>query len=427
MLVYLDTIVAFVVVMLGFSLLITLFNQIVSAILGLRGTNLLNGIETMLKTLDPELKDHAKAIGAKILTNPTVSDSIFANFRKEQGIVGRLIHRYKLANAIGPDALIRTMREIADDKDFNEDTRKKIGKLITEIDPEVQRKLENITAAFNLLQPEPGFAVQVDDYLTRLGNSAQQSVGKVEAWFNVSMKRVSQRFAMQMRISTVICAFVLAFGIHLDTFTLANRLLGSPELRAQAIAQSSAMLAEAQAILGDQASAKPFSATAPQSSSPEVLKSAMQQLIKNNINKDAEAQPGKLDSVPEFKTPAEAEKWLNDNLNPNVTPQRRQQLAGIYGQLVVSGLQQKAKDVAGILQKTGLDLVPGERSWNTFKASPIKFFFGFDGMRNFIGVLLTAGLLALGAPFWYNALKTLTSLRSQVSIKSEEQKKDAAS
>ena len=75
MLVYLDTIIAFVVVMLGFSLLITLFNQTVSAFLGLRGTNLLWGIETMLRTLDPKLSADAKKIATRILSSPVVSAS----------------------------------------------------------------------------------------------------------------------------------------------------------------------------------------------------------------------------------------------------------------------------------------------------------------------------------------------------------------
>ena len=41
MLHYLDTIIAFVVILLGVSLLITILNQMISALLGYRGTNLL--------------------------------------------------------------------------------------------------------------------------------------------------------------------------------------------------------------------------------------------------------------------------------------------------------------------------------------------------------------------------------------------------
>jgi hypothetical protein len=43
------------------------------------------------------------------------------------------------------------------------------------------------------------------------------------------------------------------------------------------------------------------------------------------------------------------------------------------------------------------------------------------------GIIFSAGLLSLGAPFWYNALKNLTSLRSTVaqniSKEQEEEKK----
>ena len=423
MLVYLDTIIAFVVVMLGFSLLITLANQMISAFLGLRAHNLLWGIDSMLRTLDPNLHADAENIARRILSNPVVSDSIFARVRDSNiPILGGLLRRWKLANAIGPEAFIRSLREIGNGLTAtNPNLSQTIQTLIEQVDPEIQRKLQNVTTAFAELKPAPGFSVQIDEYLKRMGNSAQQSVGRLEAWFNVAMNRVSQRFTMHMRISTVVFAFVLAFGIHLDTFALANTLLGSPELRSQAVAQSSAMLAEAQSILGEQATGKPFSAPSDHTSSPEVLKSSMQQLIKNDVKPD-EAQPGKLDSVPVFNSTAEAEKWLNGNLNPNVSAQRKQELAAIYARYVINGLKIKASDVAGILQKTGLDLVPGERSWAKLKENPLKFFFAFDGIRNFFGILLTAGLLAMGAPFWYNALKSLTSLRPQVATRAEQQK-----
>ena len=428
MLVYLDTIIAFVVVMLGFSLLITLANQMISAFLGLRGTNLLWGIEAMLRTLDPKFNVDAKKIATQILSNPVVSDSIFARWPNNIPVIGRLVRRWKLANAIGPEAFIRSLREVANDfSGQNQSISTAITDLIAEVDPEVQRKLRNITDAFANLRPQAGFQVQIDDYLKRMGNSAQQSVGRLEAWFNVAMNRVTQRFTMHMRISTVIFAFVLAFGIHLDTFALANQLLGSPELRGKLVAQSTAMVAEAQAILGEQAAGKPFSSPNAESSSPEVLQTSMKQLIKNNI-KSNEAQPGKLkpDSVPLFKNADEAEKWLNDNLNPNVSAQRKQELLSIYGRYVVEGLKAKAADVAKIMENAGLILIPPDRNWAAFRQSPLKFFFGFAGTRNFLGILLTAGLLAMGAPFWYNALKTLTSLRPMVATRSEQQKQAAA-
>lgn len=422
MLAYLDTLIAFAVIMLGFSLLITLFNQMVSALLGLRGKNLFWGIETMLTALDPTLKDQAKQIADKLLTNPVVSDSIFNKFNS-QSRLGRLIHPWKLANAIGPDALVRGLRQIADDTATDAKVKTILTNLISQVDPEANRKLELVTQAFTKLEPPPGFSVQVDEYLKRLSNTAQQSVGQLEAWFNVTMTRVSQRFTMKIRIVTVVAAFLLAFGIHLDTFQLANQLLGNPEVRAKTVALSKSMLEEADAILGEQGG-QPASTPSEMSTSPKVLKAAMEQLIKQDINKDTEAQPQKLDSVPDFKNIAEAEKWLSDGLKPDIKPERKQQLMAIYRKSVFQGLRNEATNVSNLLQQTGLELVPGDRKLSDIWKAPKKFF-GFDGLRNFLGILLTAGLLSMGAPFWYNMLKTLTNLKPAVATKQEQQQKAA--
>jgi len=46
--------------------------------------------------------------------------------------------------------------------------------------------------------------------------------------------------------------------------------------------------------------------------------------------------------------------------------------------------------------------------------------FLFNNNRNFLGILLTAAFLSLGAPFWYNALKNLSNLRSTVANKQDQ-------
>lgn len=428
MLAYLDSIIAFAVIMLGFSLLITLFNQMISAFLGLRGASLFWGIETMLSTLDPKLNEHAKEIARLVLTDSSVSDSIFARFGDVKlPIIGTLLFRWRLASTIGPDAIVRGLAKVAYDlKKEKPDVAQAISDIVNEVDPEAKRKLDMVKKAFQELQPPPGFAVQVDDFLTQLGNSAQQSVGRLEAWFNVSMSRVSQRFTMKIRIVTVVFAFLLAFGIHLDTFTLFNQLLGNPAMRQNVIAQSTAMLDEAQAVMGAQVAGQPTSANTEMTTSPQVLGAKMQELIAKNVNKQTEAQPQLLGAIPVFNNFAEAEKWLSDGLKPEVKPERKQELLTTYRRYVIAGLRDKARDVSSMLQQLGLELVPGDRTWAQLRREKLKFFFHFDGTRNFLGILLTAGLLALGAPFWYNALKTLTSLRPMVATKGEQQRHEAA-
>lgn len=261
-----------------------------------------------------------------------------------------------------------------------------------------------------------------------MGNSAQQSVGRIEAWFNIAMNRVSQRFTMQIRIWTVIFAFILAFGVHLDSFNFFNQLLTNPTLRQNAINQTEAMLKEADAVLGTAAPGQQTSEASDMTISPKVLGDELKELIDKDIDKQKEGTPALLGTIPAFQTLAQAEKRLRDNLNQDVKPDRKEQLVTKYKGYVIAGLRDEGKRITDLLQKTGLELVPGDRKLPSFGdfAGWINFFFHFDGSRNFLGVLFTACMLALGAPFWYNALKNLTNLRPMVATRQDQQKKDAA-
>ena len=79
-----------------------------------------------------------------------------------------------------------------------------IDALLDAPDEVAKRKLAQVEETVNTILSRTTYGVQVNDLLKELGNTAQQSVGKVEAWFNVAIGRVSQRFTMQMRIWTVI-------------------------------------------------------------------------------------------------------------------------------------------------------------------------------------------------------------------------------
>jgi hypothetical protein len=54
----LDTFIAFIVVILAVSLIITLLNQAVVAIASLRGLHLRSGLEVLLEQVAPEAKAH---------------------------------------------------------------------------------------------------------------------------------------------------------------------------------------------------------------------------------------------------------------------------------------------------------------------------------------------------------------------------------
>ena len=54
----LDTFIAFAVVILGISLLITVLNQVVVALFGLRGSSLRWGLETLLEQIVADVRAH---------------------------------------------------------------------------------------------------------------------------------------------------------------------------------------------------------------------------------------------------------------------------------------------------------------------------------------------------------------------------------
>lgn len=57
--------------------------------------------------------------------------------------------------------------------------------------------------------------------------------------------------------------------------------------------------------------------------------------------------------------------------------------------------------------------VPGWANWGLLAWIP-RYFFHVFKFRHCLGILMTAGLLSLGAPFWFNLLKNLMSLRPAV-------------
>src|SRR5437660_6672964 len=99
-----DTLLAFVVILAGVSLLVTILVQMTSALFGLRGSNLRWGLKTLLANADPQLATHAEMIAQKVLHHPLISDSTFSE------VLPRLLSRWRLASAIRKDELLAILR-----------------------------------------------------------------------------------------------------------------------------------------------------------------------------------------------------------------------------------------------------------------------------------------------------------------------------
>jgi hypothetical protein len=413
----LDTLIAFAVVMLGLSLIITVLTQIIATFLGLRGSNLLWGIETLFNKLAPTLNAAGLPplqLAKDILQDRSISDSTFSR-AGDMWVIGplvnglskfwpgnRIIPRWRYATAIRPEELVRAIHDKIDSLAAGHPAIQILSDVLAARDQETDRRLQMLNAALQEIRlpspaaTGPNYAVQVDKILQQVTDAAQQSVGKLDTWFSSVMDRVAQRFAVQVRFWTVVFAFLVAFGAHLDSLHLLDQLTTNPENRAALVNIRDGMLGEAKTLLPPPAGA---AAAAEAPISPEILNEALSELK----NKDAEV-PGTA------KIPADT-----TNVTDAVTSLTQQGVPAAVGdeyrKTVIGVLRKHADTIEKDLLKTGVLLIP----------RPYPGILTFEGRRNFLGILLAAAALSLGAPFWYNALKNLSNLRTVVANKEQQE------
>jgi len=287
-----DTILAFVLIITGVSLLVTALNQAVSALLGLRGSHLRWGLKTLLTNLDPNLQVHAKEIAEQVLHHPLISDSAFSRFKM------RWMSRWKLANAVRKEELVEILRLLAKPPSGQPANAAgpawavALDHALAKPDPLVEDEMARVVTEVQKLFPND--AAKAKRLLAPLVDSAAQLPARVDQWFDSVMDRSSQRFALHMRIWTVVFSVVMAFALQLDAFSLFSRLSTDAQLRAQVIASAGTLTGKAEELL-----------VASTNAPPVVYGLAMKQLVAEHTNdfKGVEVPLG-------FKTLAEAQAWL---------------------------------------------------------------------------------------------------------------------
>jgi hypothetical protein len=309
----LDAVVAFVTLLLGISLLITILNQMIASLLGHRAAYLKDGIKDLLETLDPQLKPHLETIANDILTHKLVSDSVFVH----QSWAPR---RWKMASTIHSEELAKLLPLVSQGKDYST----KIETLLNEVNPTLKRE----TALLGTLYP--GATAKGAQVVQEVSNATTKAVGRLESAFDSTLDRVRQRFTLQMRVWTIIFSLMFAFVYHMDSKALYSRLSTDPAWRASL----------------------------------------------NTVSDDL------------LKTYAS----IDQSKDPDV---RTKNLTKAY------------KKVRAELSESDPAIFQISSPWYDWRH------------RELPGILGMAALLSLGAPFWYNALKNIVNLQSQVAQKQQ--------
>ena len=232
-----------------------------------------------------------------------------------------------------------------------------------------------------------------------------EAYDRFQRWFGSAQDRAEQWFQTHARVVTIVCSICAAFVLQLDTADIYRQLRASPALTQGLAKAASSVIEEGTKILD------PKNAPAHQA-----------------YVQWAERHPEQALSVvlAPRTTPDEYRQALNAQLaENNVEPEQTKALLKDYDDLYASAatkFEEASREQAERLRKTvseaGFDFMPVNflGRWDLPTESKLH---GWPRLQrqmghtfsHLLGILATAGLLSLGAPFWFNLLKNLTSLR----------------
>ena len=333
----LDVVIGLTVVLVALSMAVTVITQAVTTVINSRGRHLRRGLTDLLQQLDPALTEKlSKAVATEILTHPLVSGSSapFSLRRITGGArLGNVVHREEFTKLLMAAAAGQGREQLSADA---------VAALSQALanngvaDPkETLQKIRS--TALQLERSSPQLSNVVRQNIAILQAAESDLVAKINNWFDQTMDRTSQRFTASTRLITFAGAFLVAFGLQVDTPNLVNRFSADEALR-------DAFVEEAQALYRDH----------------QELQQAEQQ--------------GR--GLPAPTSPDEV-----------------------------------GRKYRAFLATNGVISLPTTAGWRA----------GFAN-TSFFGMLVTALLLSLGAPFWYGALGKLLQLRSALAVKDDAQR-----
>lgn len=367
----LDILIGVATVMLLFSMAVTIVTQFVANLMQSRGKNLLQGLTGLLKQIDPNLPaEAANKIAETVLKHPLVAEA--------NGKLGEVIHREEFTT------LLMGLAAGEGAATLDAVSRKALEELLAKngvADP--AGTLKNIRSAALVLEASnPELANDVRHGMAILQEAKSQFVAKIHGWFDQTIDRVSARFTVTARIITFIAALIVAVTVQLDTFALVNRLSVDDQFREAVKSGAQTVVDEAQKASVNSGATPTASPTATPSPSPTPT--------------GANAPAGTPTATPAATAAPSNAAAAGTTTSPTPAPTQTP-----ASSLATSQVQ---KDYYKLLSTAGLITLPTD--WQTWVDN--------WALAKVPGILLSALLLSLGAPFWYARLQDLLKLRSTV-------------
>jgi hypothetical protein len=422
----LDTLIAFVTIMLVVSMLITIAVQMLAAAFNLRGINLGKGLVNTFNTILPGFEDQAKGFADRILGGRLLSDTsarIFgrrATAVRPQEVFDAMMRLATGRREVSPELrdnarrILRGlgMREaVLNAADAQVAAATGIGQQLTGT---VQQLRDAATTAIAQLPADQQAHAQetiaaISDRLNAYEVAATRDAATLNAaveaaykrfhyWFDVSQERAQQWFTTHTRFFTIGLAIIFAFWLQLDTVEIFKLVSTNHAVRDSLVAQAGVVTKQAESILVN---------------SPSVLQKALdtwRTVLEDNKAKAAVAAV----AVAPTDTRGTLRQKIQKELEKAAVPKTEDLLSALDSTIdktAQENLKDAAKQFGAVkldLDETGFVIFPNKskgRWGNGWRA---------DLWHHFWGMVFSAALLSLGAPFWFNALKSLSNLRSKV-------------
>lgn len=399
----LDVLIGFALVMLVLSTGVTLLTQMAANLVNLRGKTLRSGIATLLNQIDPALQGKlAQEIAEAVLRHPLISGPpswIGQHLPKSFGAgLGTVVSREELVQLLlalaDPSAQATPSTDASAGKPAGTPatpagapatpgSNTVAGLLSADALAALRQALKNAGVenpagtlkemqllALKLEQAHPDWAAHVRATVATVGVAAKPYTATLHAWFDNGMQRVRDLFVARTRWVTVGCALVVTLAVPVDSVKLLRCLWVDPELR-QAFATEGVKAAAKQAPTADSwadvmKQVNALRATAASDAPKPALDAKLLDLQQAAAREEQRARAGELKPLTDQPPGCSADKLL----------------------------------------------MPGQWPDPLWPAVP--------------GLVLTWMLLSLGAPFWFDALKSMAKLRPILAGPEDRERADRA-
>jgi hypothetical protein len=386
-----DTILGFAAVMLTLSLLITACVQVASAFFRLRCGSLAWGLRQMFEQLELP-PDEAALLARRVVDEVPVLKS-GSRWLFGQG-----------AQAVTPAELTKILRGIAAGRfpDQNQPSQALTNWLQhmgahRAADGHVATHLPEIATELGKLFPAQAQAAR--EAVERVVHRGDVLAARVDDWFDSAMARAADRFALMTRYWTVFLSALLVVVMQVDATHIYATLRADDALRSQWLARVDPLVAQAEKALQGRPCEFP-AGTALQALIDDLATDAAADKAIENALKAAQPAPA---------SPADGRRLLDKVGLATQTDAFLAHYDTTARQCFGEALAAVKKQADAMQQDTSLLTNP-----DVWKSA-----------NGLLGMLLAAVLLSLGAPFWFNLLKNLASLRPVIAARAGDAGHDA--